>query len=253
MQQRLQVGAVISRVFDIYAKEAGIWVPVSAAIIGLPAIIVGVAGHAGNFGLTLLGELILLVAGFVFTGMIVELVASVESKTQTDAGSLLRSVMPVLASLIGVSVVAALGIVIGFIFLIIPGLILITIWSVFAPVVVLERPGGLGALGRSREMVRGNGWQVFGVIVVLYVLVAFVELIAVSIAKAGGTGLTIIVTVVVDVLAAPISSLAAASIYFELKRIEDAPGFVHGDPVGPAEDVGPLQIPEIPDEHTPDL
>ena len=40
--------------------------------------------------------------------------------------------------------------------------------------VVLERPPGLRALRRSRELVRGNGWQVFGVILVLVVLVAVV-------------------------------------------------------------------------------
>ncbi len=251
-QQRLQVGAVIRRVFDIYANEAAIWVPVAAAIIGVPAIIVGVASHAGNFGLSALGEILALVAGFVFTGMIVELVASVEKRQQTDAGSLLRSVMPVLASLVLVSIVAAIAIVIGFIFVIVPGLILITIWSVFAPVVVLERPDGLGALGRSREMVRGHGWQVFGVIFILYFMIGIVDLIAQAIAKTGGTGLTIIVVVVLAVLTAPLSSLAAAVIYFDLKRIEEQPGVLHDGALGPI-DVPPGGIPEIPDEHTPDL
>jgi hypothetical protein len=34
----------------------------------------------------------------------------------------------------------------------VPELFLCTIWSVFVAVAVLERPGGLGALGRSREL-----------------------------------------------------------------------------------------------------
>ena len=63
---------------------------------------------------------------------------------------------------------------IGFILIIVPGLILITIWSVAAPVVVLENPGVFAALRRSRELVRGNGWQVFGVILVLYIVVGVV-------------------------------------------------------------------------------
>ena len=57
---------------------------------------------------------------------------------------------------------------IGFILLIIPGLFLIVIWSVVAPVVVLERPGVFAAFGRSRELVRGNGWNVFAVIVLVF-------------------------------------------------------------------------------------
>ena len=58
---------------------------------------------------------------------------------------------------------------IGFMLLIVPGLILLTIWSVAAPVIVLS--ARRWALRRSRELVRGNGWPVFGVILILLVLV----------------------------------------------------------------------------------
>ncbi len=102
--------------------------------------------------------------------MVVELVADVQDgRRDARAGQLLRAVTPVIGQLILVGLVAGVGVVIGFILLIIPGLILLTIWAVSAPVVVLERPPGLKALGRSRELVRGNGWQVFGVILVLFV------------------------------------------------------------------------------------
>ena len=36
-----------------------------------------------------------------------------------------------------------------------------------APVIVIERPGVFPAFARSRQLVQGNGWQVFSVIVVL--------------------------------------------------------------------------------------
>ena len=69
-------------------------------------------------------------------------------------GQLLRAATPVIGQLILVGIVAGIGIVIGFVLIIVPGLILLTIWSVAAPVVVLERPGGLRALRRSRELVQ---------------------------------------------------------------------------------------------------
>ena len=61
-----------------------------------------------------------------------------------------------------------LGILVGFILLIVPGLFLLTIWAVVAPVTVLERPGIFAAFGRSRELVRGHGWTVFGALVLVF-------------------------------------------------------------------------------------
>jgi hypothetical protein len=91
------------------------------------------------------------------------------------------------------------------------------LWFVVAPVIVLERPPGLRALGRSSELVRGNAWRVFGVILVLYILVALVSLAIEFGADSAGTGVGIVVTVVVSVLSAPLAALAAAVVYFELR------------------------------------
>ena len=57
---------------------------------------------------------------------------------------------------------------IGLVLLVVPGLFLITIWAVIAPVIVLERAGVFESFGRSRHLVKGNGWQVFGVLVILF-------------------------------------------------------------------------------------
>ena len=80
-----------------------------------------------------------------------ELVADVQNgRRDSSPGQLLRAATPVLGQLILVGIVAGIGIVIGFVLIIVPGLFLITIWSVAAPVVVLEHPGVLPALRRSR-------------------------------------------------------------------------------------------------------
>jgi hypothetical protein len=234
--QKLSIGTVLSRVFSLYTSESSVWVPVSALIIGLPAILSAVIEYNGGALLKLLALIVVFVAEFVFAGMVVELVASVEKgTTHPNAGGLIRSVMPVLGSLIVVSIVAGIAIGIGFILIIIPGLILLTIWAVFVPIIVLENPGGLKALSESRAMVRGNGWQVFGVIVILFLLVALIEGLIVGAAVAASLGLGIVVSVVVRVLTAPISSLAAAVMYFELKRA--------GGPSDQTEPFEPVDVP----------
>ena len=125
---------------------------------------------------------------------------------------------PVLGQLLLVALVASIGIAIGVLLLVLPGLFLLTIWAVFAPVIVLERPPGLSALSRSRELVRGNGWQVFGVLFLMTVLIAAISFGIELLALAAGSAAGIVVRVVVGVLTAPISSLAMAVLYFELVR-----------------------------------
>ncbi len=238
MQQRLDVGGVISRVFNIYVDQASVLMPAAAAVFVVTGIISALLASSGSLIGVLLALVISLVAGTLFTGMVVELVADVQDgRRDSSPGQLLRAATPVLGQLILVGLVAGFGIVIGFFLIIVPGLILITIWSVAAPVVVLERPQGLGALGRSRELVRGNGWQVFGVIVVLYVVVAIVSAAIDAGAESAGTGVGIVVRVIIGVLTAPITALAASVLYFDLRKLTGSAGPV----VGPT-DPGPTSI-----------
>jgi hypothetical protein len=233
MQQRLDVGAVVRRVFQIYVDQAPVLMPTAAVVFVFSGILSAVL-VAASPGLGLLGLLISLIAGTLFTGMVVELVADVQDgRRDASVSGLLQAVMPVLGPLLLVSIVVAVCVVVGIALIVVPGLILLTLWAVAAPVVVLERPPGLQALSRSRELVRGNGWQVFGVIFLLDILVFVLAAALQLAADSGGTGLGIVVRVVVGVLTAPLSALAAAVLYFELRR-ERQPANVpqQADPFG---------------------
>jgi hypothetical protein len=231
--ERLNVGEVISKVWRIYVDQAPVLMPAAAVVFTLTGIVAGLLATSGSVGGRLLAEVILIVSVMLFTGMVVELVADVQDgRRDSSAGQLLRAVTPVLGQLVLVGVVAGVVIVIGLFALLVPGLILITIWSVFVPVIVLERVPGWGALGRSRELVRGNGWQVFGVLVILFVLIGIASGGISAAADSAGTAAGIIVRVVLGVLTAPLSALAAAVLYFELLRLggEHAPGAAGSDP-----------------------
>jgi hypothetical protein len=217
MNDSLDVAAVIRRVFDIYVDQAPVLLPAAAVVFVFTGILNELLVVAAP-GLAIVALLISLVATTLFTGMIVELVADLQDgRRDSSVTRLLQAVTPVLGRLILVGIVAGLGVVIGFVLLIVPGLILITIWSVAAPVMVLERPGVFDALSRSRELVRGNGWQVFGVIFVLDVLVVILGAGIELGASSAGSGAGIVARVIVGVLAGPLSALAAAVLYFELR------------------------------------
>ena len=223
VEARLDVGAVIRRVFDIYIEQAAVLMPAAAAVFVLTGIVAGVL-IVTSPGLAVVAVAIDLVAVTLFTGMVVRLVADVQDgRRDATAGQLLRAATPVLGQLILVGVVAALGIMAGFILLVVPGLILLTLWSVAAPVVVIESPGVFPALRRSRLLVSGNGLRVFAVILILVVLVGAAGNIVDALAASAGTGAGIIARVVVGVLTAPLSALAAAVLYFELRARSAAP------------------------------
>jgi hypothetical protein len=226
MDRSIDIGSVISRTFSIYADKASVLLPVAAVVFIVVGVITALLVVIAPI-LAILAFVVILVGTTLYTGMVVELVADVQDgRRDATVGQLLNAATPVLGQLILVGIVTGIGIAIGFVLIIVPGLILITIWSVAAPVVVLERPGGLAPLGRSRELVRGNGWQVFGVIAVLVIGVGIVSAIIEGVAGSGGTGAAIVVRVIVEIFTAPLSALAASVLYFELRgpTAEATPG-----------------------------
>jgi len=230
MDQRLDVSVVLRKVWRIYIDQAPVLMPAAAVVFVFTGILSAVLLREGE-ALELLAGLVSLVAISLFTGMVVELVGDVEDgRRDATPARLLRSVLPMLGSVILIGIVAGLLISITLVLVIVP-LILLTIWSVAIPVVVVERPPGLRALRRSRELVRGNGWQVFGVILILYFLVLVVSAALEAAASSASAAAGLVVAVVVGVLTAPLPALAQAVLYFELIRVRGERRSPGGEPV----------------------
>src|SRR5205085_80324 len=83
-------------------------------------------------------------------------------RADRSVGETYSAVRPQLAAATVAGILAAIGIGIGLILLIVPGLYLLTIWSMLIPVIVIERRSAGEAFTRSREVVRGNGRSVCG-------------------------------------------------------------------------------------------
>jgi hypothetical protein len=146
-----------------------------------------------------------------------------DGRRDLTAGQLVSSARHAIWPLIAAGILAGIGIAIGFVLLIVPGLFLLTIWSVIAPAIVVERRGVFEAFGRSRELVRGEGWNVFGVIVVVFLIVIVGSIIAGAIGAAIGLGALIALSIVISVLTAPIAALVASILFFDLGGGDTAP------------------------------
>jgi hypothetical protein len=114
------------------------------------------------------------IIGFFWVqGALVEAVRDVrDGRADRTIGETYQAVSPRLPALIVAGILAGLGIAVGLVLLIVPGLFLLTIWSMLVAVIVIEGRSAGEAFGRSREIVRGHGWEVFGLIIVTFVIVA---------------------------------------------------------------------------------
>lgn len=224
MNAKLDTGRVFERIFSFYRSQFTLLIP-AALVLFIPiALINGLLLSTGGVLVALLSAALSLIATFWYQGMVVEATRDIlDGRRDLTIGSLFSSASPFIAPLIGVGILAGIAIGIGLVLLIIPGLYLLTIWAVIVPVIVVERAGVFDSFGRSRGLVRGSGWQVFGVIVVIF-LVSFIVRAIIG-AIVGGisddsfAGYAL-VDLIVNVLLVPLSALAATVMYFELRRVK---------------------------------
>jgi hypothetical protein len=227
MRQGLDVGNVLQRVFEIYRNQFGLLVPAALVVFVPVAIINAVILNSDLVIAGLITAGIALIGTFWYQGMVVEAARDIlDGRRDHTIGSLFGAASPFIGRLIGAGILAGIAITIGLILLIVPGLYLLTIWAVIVPVIVLERVGVFDSFGRSQQLVKGYGWPVLGVLVCLFIIQIVVSLIVNAIFYGILSNLAgyLIGDLISRTLIAPLSALAAAVLYFELKRL-------HGEPI----------------------
>ena len=73
-----------------------------------------------------------------------------------------QAAVPYLLPVAAAGILAAIGITIGLVLIIVPGLILLTFWCLIVPFIVIGDAGPIDAFGKSMRTVRGYAWNVFG-------------------------------------------------------------------------------------------
>lgn len=127
-----------------------------------------------------------------------------------------------LGAALGVGIVVGLGIGVGMLLLIVPGLILMTIWAVAVPVSVMEHLGISGSLSRSSILTDGSRWRVFGamlaaILISLVIVFAFTFALVAVFGDADSILLSLLIWAVGAVFQA-YNSCVVATLYFYLRR-----------------------------------
>jgi hypothetical protein len=228
MGQRLDVGATIGEAFSLYRAQAGVLMPLAFWLFLVVAIASGLT--EGNFSLFWVGQILGLVIGALYEGVVVVLVRDLrDGRRDSSIGDLVRTVLPILGPLVGASILYGLGVFFGSLLLIVPGLYLATVWAVVTPVIVIERLEVFEAFGRSRQLVKGNGWQVFWTIIVTGVIaiVGYLIFIGIGALLANGPIVLVVFTALASTAVAPFGGLVVAVLYFQLSVLQQA-----GDSLG---------------------
>lgn len=217
----MEPGDILRRTWELYRAH---WMHLVAiaAVIYVPLGAVSAALALGGWPGILTANVLNLAAIFPVQGALVKAVEDVrDGRRELSVGATLRHVRGRLAVLAAAGVLATIGILIGLALLIVPGLVLLTWWLVLAPVIMLERCGVAYGFGRSRALVRGNSWPVFGVVILtLLVLLAFSLALGIALTPLGGVARGFLQAAIGQTLAAPFAAVAWTLTYFRLRELE---------------------------------
>src|SRR4029078_5033461 len=123
---RVDVGRVLSEAFETYRHFAGALLGGALVVIGIAGVVKGVLEVTDSIVLALLGAIVYIAAGVLYTGYVVKLVQDTrDGKRHHSVEELFEAAAPYIGILILNGLLAAIAISIGFALLIVPGLILI--------------------------------------------------------------------------------------------------------------------------------
>jgi hypothetical protein len=163
-----------------------------------------------------IGALIAVLISAVLQAAILRAAAQATIGDPVDVEASYRYGLKRLWSVILVSILVGLVVAIGFILLVIPGIIFLVFLSVSIPVLIVEGRRGTDAMGRSWNLVKGNFWHAFGVIVVAALIVGIISGI---IGAIGGNNWAVrwIFTAIAQILTVPFASLVSVLLYLDLR------------------------------------
>jgi hypothetical protein len=184
---------------------------VAAAIGALLTAVAGLPGAAA-------AAVINLFCMFLLQAALVKAVQDVrDGRVDLGLRDTLSAALPYVLPVAGASILAAIGIVIGFALIIVPGLILLTFWSLIVPSIVIGESPALSSFGQSWRTVRGYAWNVFGTYVLVFLIYIAVQIaLSLIFAVLPGSGRSFIANIVSGTLVTPFIAIVVTHIYYRL-------------------------------------
>lgn len=178
------VGRVFARAFATVAHNPLVTFGMALLLGAVPAVLIGLmmrgvfagdleratADMAAGFAITvILSSLAMMAISVIVQAALTRATVADSEGRRAGFGECVMAGVRVVFPLVGLILLWSIGIGLGMLLLIIPGIILLLMWSVAIPSLVEERQGVFAAFARSRTLTKGNRWKILGVLAVLVV------------------------------------------------------------------------------------
>jgi hypothetical protein len=212
--------------FRLYRRYPGLFFVLASGVIVPYGVIVLAATGTGPFARGSLsfgvGSLLMLIdlalIGPLVSALHVHAVREVAEDREPRLVPIARQGLRVLPVVAAATIISWLGIGLGFLLLIVPGVILWLRWYVVAQAAAIEHEGWLPALRRSRRLTRGN----YGHVVVFTIYVGLIVtvptlLVGFAFGHQTTTLASFLVGVLLQIVTWSFGALAAGLLYFDLR------------------------------------
>jgi len=191
-ERRMSIGRVFQRAFSAISLNPVVILSLALLVGALPGLIMsylfyrlglyspatlrsGLISPSGMIAAMFFSSLIVFVISALVQGALTRATVLANEGKRATFGESLSAALHVLLPLIGLSIVWAIGVGIGFVLLIVPGIILLMMWAVAVPALVVERRGIFESIGRSSELTKGARWKIFGLCLILLLIYWFLS------------------------------------------------------------------------------
>ncbi len=180
--KRLDIGDAFSDAFAVIRRRFRLLLLADLVLIGAPSAII-IAGSVLTmlspfFGLVSILGLLAMLGGVVLMYGAVTHAAMQDLRAQpVTLGDMIKVAARKFWPILGLGILAALGIAVGSVLLIVPGVILALAWCVALPVMVIEDRGIIDSFKRSAELTRGKRWAIFLLFLIVGVVTFVFELV----------------------------------------------------------------------------
>ncbi len=176
MQHReFDIGRVISATFGVIGRNFAPFAGLAFLFSVIPQALIGWFSRPGGelpdtrlLGLfsvvAIVGGLLTMMFGWILQAALIRGAVDDLNGRKTSLEACLNTAVRNLGPVFLISVMMVLGIGLGSILLIIPGLILSVMWVVAIPAQVIEQRGVFASLERSGDLTRGSRWPIFGLL-----------------------------------------------------------------------------------------
>jgi hypothetical protein len=178
----LEIKGVLKDTTAVYKSLFRRSVVTGFVVFALLGLIEVIAAVTHNVTIALVFGVLAVATGFIGTTFVQgALVDAVDSEHRGVAvpsvGELYRSSWQRLGSLVWLSLMTGVGVALGLMLFIVPGVLLAIRWTLAAPIVMLEGLGARAAMERSGELVQGHRGAVFRVLLNVWVRTLIVGVI----------------------------------------------------------------------------